>query len=641
MSELLAPGGALSRSLQGYEDRPQQRDMAAAVAAAIEDRAPLLVEAGTGTGKTLAYLIPAITSGKRVIVSTGTRTLQEQIARHDVPLLADLLDRPFSAVTVKGVSNYVCRRRFRHATSQRVLGLFSDPALEELITWVDDSPHGDRAEVDWLPDNAPIWKRITTGPDGRLGPKCPFYKSCFVTRARRAAERADLILVNHHLLLSDLALRSQFAGARVLPDADAIIVDEAHHLERVATEHFGVDVSTTATAMLVAECRAEADDSLERMAGHVERCADALFSAARGRMPIADGDRAELPPELFEHDDVRDAWFRIDTALEEIAAHTALRADALPDEDAERMSSISRRAQLQRDALATIAEMDDRGYVSWAQLGRDRIALHASPIDVGPVLRRELIDRFGAVVFTSATLTVRRRFDYTRNQLGLDASSADELNVDSPFDYARQALLYLPRDLPDPRDSRYFEAATGRLAELLALTDGRAFALFSSHRALREVSARLSKLTDGYALLVQGQQPRAALIDRFRRTERAVLLATGGFWEGVDVPGEALSQVIIDKLPFAPPNDPLVKARSALVSERGGDPFADYQVPQAALALRQGFGRLIRRRDDRGVVTILDRRVLAKTYGRAFLDSLPAALPRTSSFEQVRRWWSR
>jgi ATP-dependent DNA helicase DinG len=559
-----------------------------------------------------------------------------------LPLLADLLDRPFNAVTLKGVSNYVCRRRFRQASSQRVLGLVRDAGFDELRAWVGDTDRGDRAEVSWLPDSAPIWSQITTGPDGRLGSKCPFFEQCFVTRARRAAEKADLILVNHHLLFADLALRSRFAGARVLPDADAVILDEAHQIEGVATEHFGVDVSTTATAQLVAECTADGDDSLARMARHVERCATTLFSAARHRLRLDDleSSKAELPPELFEADDLREAWFHLDTALEEVSAHTALRAERCEGENAERFYSMSRRAQVHRDSLATIAEMSDRGYVSWGQANGPRVALHASPIDVGPLIRRELVDRFGAAVFTSATLTVSKSFRYARQQLGLGIETADELCVDSPFDYARQAVLYLPRDLPDPRDARYFPAATDRIVELLEITTGRAFVLFTSHRALREVAARLPEKTSKYALFIQGQAPRASLLTQFQSTADAVLLATGGFWEGVDVPGEALSQVIIDKLPFAPPNDPLVKARSERVAELGRDPFADYQVPQAAIALRQGFGRLIRRRDDRGIVSILDRRVLAKAYGREFVASLPSGLARTASIEQVRRWWS-
>ncbi len=651
MIDVLAPGGALSRAIPGYEDRPQQRAMARAVAEALDERRVLLAEAGTGTGKTLAYLVPAILSGKRVIISTGTRTLQEQIARSDLPLVRDLIERRFSAVTLKGISNYVCRRKLAAANVARraEAQLFSTErdVIGAIASWAKDSPTGDRAEVDWLEDGHPAWEQVTTTPDARVGPRCPFHDACFVTKARRAAETADIILVNHHLLMADLALRASFPGARVLPSYDAVIIDEAHQLEEVATEHFGVGASTTGLGILVRDARADAaarqDAPMEHMAQRVDTAAAAaLFRLVRRQLDaskLAESSRVELPRDLFEDAATRDAWLLLDTALDEVAGQAEMRAAALEDAQAEPLRALSRRAGVARDALAAIAEARSDDVVTWGEALGERVALRASPVDVGPILRRELFEPVGAVVLTSATMTAEGSFRYARDRLRLDQEIADEIWVDSPFDWQTQALLYLARDLPDPRDERFGEAAAARIRELLDITCGRALVLFTSHRGLRDAATRLRGLP--YPLLIQGAAPRATLLDRFRATTGSVLLATGGFWEGVDVPGEALSQVIIDKLPFAPPADPLIRARMAMLEASGKDPFHDYQVPQAAIALRQGIGRLIRRQDDRGLVSVLDRRVLGKTYGRAFLASLPAALGRTASIEQARRWWTR
>ncbi len=649
--DLLGPGGGLAGAIPHFEDRPEQRRMAAAVTAAIADDRPLLVEAGTGTGKTLAYLVPALASGKRVVVSTGTRALQDQIVRHDLPLLRQIVARPFVAVALKGIGNYVCKRKLDELRRSPVApALRAD--LAAVLAWVDETATGDRAEIDHVAESAPIWAELTTTPETRIGPRCPFFERCFVTQARRAAEKANLILVNHHLYFADLALRAGHPGARVLPDHDAVIFDEAHQLEDVATDHFGVRVSTVRLAGLVRDALAVVGDSLFG-GGHgaliaaVDRAQLALFTSARQVLLRSSGDgaRVPLPPDLWAGDR-QQAWFALDTALEDLARACDL--DAMPpppdeDEDEraaarrEQIGALARRARAIRDDLSELAEQRLRAHVYWGETRASGTVLSAAPIAVGDLLRRTLVHGAPTAVFTSATLTVAGGFDYTRTRLGLAREEVDELQVASPFDYARQALLYLARDLPAPVGEGLPEAAAARVIELCAITAGRAFVLFTSHRALERGARQLAGMP--YPILRQGDAPRAALLDRFRATPGAVLLGTGSFWEGVDVPGDALSLVIIDKLPFQPHTDPLVAARGAALAARGGDAFEGLQLPQAAITLKQGFGRLIRRRDDRGIVAILDPRIVTRSYGRVLLESLPSGLPRTSALDQVRRWW--
>jgi len=650
---LLGPGGGLERAIPHYEDRAEQRAMSDAVARAIGDERPLIVEAGTGTGKTLAYLVPALQSGKRIVVSTGTRTLQDQIARHDVPLLRSILARPFSAVVLKGIGNYVCRRKLAEAKARGgTPGGTGDVSLGALADWAEHSETGDRAEVEWLAEGAPLWTEVTTTPDARIGPRCPYFERCFITQARRMAESAQLILVNHHLYFADRALRAASPGAKVLPDHDAVIFDEAHQLEDVATEHFGARISTSKVAELVRDAHL----SLARMplwTGRasvdviqaVERSGIALFSQLRSALLAADAHdagRVPMPVGMFEHPERQASWFRLDTALEELARAAEAESEPPPDEEEHSeagarasLTGLARRARSLRDDLAMVAEQRQKSHVYWGEARSHGTLLSASPIDVADLVRRHIVTAGPTPIFTSATLTAAGDFAYTRARLGLD--EADELLVSSPFDYARQAMLYVPRDLPPVNDG-FSPAAAERVTELLAITTGRAFLLFTSHRALREASTRLAGLP--FPRLVQGEAPRATLIDRFRTTPNAILLGTSSFWEGVDVPGDALSLVVIDRLPFAPHTDPLVAARMQARAEAGDDPFAAIQLPAAAIALKQGFGRLIRRRDDRGIVAILDGRIVTRTYGRVFLDTLPTGLPRSSSIEQVRRWWA-
>ncbi|MEO7732389.1 MAG: ATP-dependent DNA helicase, partial [Kofleriaceae bacterium] len=460
----------------------------------------------------------------------------------------------------------------------------------------------------------------------------------------------QLVLVNHHLYFADRALRAGSPTARILPDHDAVIFDEAHQLEDVATEHFGARISTHRLAELVRDAHTAlagmplwTGRAAEETIRAVERAGITLFALLRGQLiGDAEGGKVPLPPGLFDHPERQLAWFKLDTALEDLARAAEAESEPPPDDESDgiagaraTLSGLARRARGLRDDLATIAEQRHKSHVYWGETRPSGTLLTASPIDVADLVRRHILQAGPTPIMTSATLTAAGTFDYTRTRLGL--VDADELVVSSPFDYARQAMLYVPRDLP-PVSEGFSAHAAERVRALLAITTGRAFLLFTSHRALREAAARLAVLP--YPRRVQGDAPRAALIDKFRATPGAVLFGTSSFWEGVDVPGDALSLVVIDKLPFAPHTDPLVAARMQAAAEAGRDPFATVQLPAAAIALKQGFGRLIRRRDDRGIVAILDGRVVTRGYGKTFLDTLPAGLPRSSSLEQVRRWWN-
>ncbi len=666
MNHLLEPGGGLASAIPHYEDRPGQRRMSAAVARALEERRGLLVEAGTGIGKTLAYLVPALESGQRVVVSTGTRALQDQIARNDLPLLRELLSRPFSAVVLKGISNYVCKRKLadlmhegrdddhspRGATRGRSLSM-----IERVFDWAGESATGDRAEVEWIGEDDAWWGEVTTTSETRLGPRCPYFNSCFVTQARRAAEKANLILVNHHLYFADLAIRASGGTSRILPEHDAVIFDEAHQLEDVATEHFGVRFSSVQLGALLRDAQALIGKMALWTGGGVtmpiataERAGIALFAGVRASLlpavadhGVADHGRVTLPPGLFEHPDRQRAWFEIDAALEEVARAAEAESEDGPDETittaAARggLGQLAFRARAMRDALALVAEQRHPAYVYWGEARSHATALTASPIRVAELISRHVLRAGPTPIFTSATLSTAGSMRYTRQRLGLPEADVDELIVESPFDYSRCAQLYVPRDLPMPDDPAFLAAAAARIRELVTLTGGGAFILCTSLRSMTALAAALADLP--YPRLVQGEAPRGLLLDRFRSTADSVLFGCGSFWEGVDVPGDALRLVIIDRLPFTPHVDPLQAARMRLAAEAGVDPFAAIQLPEAAIALKQGFGRLIRRSDDRGVVAILDSRAATRSYGRVFFETLPAKLPRTSTFEQVKRWW--
>lgn len=644
IGEILGPGGVLASAIAGYETRPSQLQMAERVAEALAQRRPLLVEAGTGTGKTLAYLVPAIESGLKVVISTGTKNLQEQIFKKDIPLLQTHLPRSFRAACIKGISNYLCLRRFHeHTARQASLSLDGnlESTLDAIRVWAQSTDAGDRAELPELADDSPAWRDVSPTQETRLGQRCKYFERCFVTQARRRAHAADVIIVNHHLFFADLALREKWPDVQLLPAYEAVIFDEAHQLEDIATDYFGVGVSSLRLMALVrdvtrAVAQGNAPEKLGATNAHVDLRAEQLFEALRRRVKA---ERAAVDGATWSGEPERSAH-ALDVALEELeAAFGSARGGELED-GGDEAAALKRRARAIRDDLALLvegAQKHDRRHVYWAETRGRTVLLHASPVDISAIFRERLLGTVETAIFTSATLTAGGSFEFVRARLGLE--SAMEERLASPFDFARQALLYVPKDLPEPADPAFVDAAAARMLELTAITDGRAFLLFTSHRMMQRVHALLApRLLQ--KVLLQGDKPKHLLVEEFKRRP-SVLFATASFWEGVDVVGDALSLVVIDKMPFAPPDDPLVAARAGLLADEGQDPFVHYHVPRAALALAQGFGRLIRHRGDRGIVALLDKRAIVKPYGRRVLAGLPADCPRTQRLDEVRDFWAR
>jgi len=652
--QVLGQGGLLARTIGAYEERPQQLAMARSVLQALEEDRYLLVEAGTGTGKTLAYLLPAILAGRRVVISTATKTLQEQIFFKDVPLLASALGVEIRAAYMKGRSNYLCKQRFEEFAKEPKFAAKEEARLwPEIEAWAASTESGDRAELA-LPEVFSAWRDLSSTAETCTGQRCPHYEDCFVTQMRRKAQEAEVIVVNHHLFFADLALRTrggdEETGVEVIPRYDAAIFDEAHALEEIATDYFGVQVSTWRLEELVRDGMRAAGKVpslaplVAPLLGAVEGRAAGFFSAVeaatgllrgtgRGReardatVRLAAGALAGCTQELSE----------LLHALRELAEGASGAADA-PD-----LEAIARRALTLADELSFVVDVADDGpFVHFVERRGRGLFLRAAPIEIADELARRLYGRLGAAVFTSATLAVGGRFDYVRRRLGLVSAEGEprvelaELQVGSPFDYRTQAALYLPRHLPEPSDPDFVDAATVELEKLFAVTGGRAFALFTSVRNMQRAWEILEPRLP-YRVLLQGQLPKAQLLEKFQEVP-SVLFATASFWEGVDVPGEALSLVVMDKLPFASPGDPVVAARIDALRNAGHDPFGAFQVPHAAITLRQGFGRLIRTRTDRGIVAMLDRRIVTRGYGRQFLRSLPDC-PKFGAIEHVARWW--
>ena len=608
--------GTLSRWHEKYEFRQGQLEMAEAVEAALEDNRHLIVEAGTGTGKTLAYLVPAILSGKRVVISTGTRNLQEQLFFKDVPFLQKHFDAPLRVCYMKGRNNYACRHKIYENQKAAFLDGMDEVADFQIIeAWEKTTETGDRAEVRQLSENSTAWAKIDARREMCSGTKCQQYERCFLTLMHQRAVESDIIIVNHHLFFADLALRNDDFGG-IIPAYDAVIFDEAHEIEDVAGQYFGTSVSNTQLDDLRRDIAAVARQQnfssaeLDRILIQAQDTAErffALFNATDGRAPFHS--HREF---LDANGGLYDQFLRV---LELVSIQLNLiqhqPEEALPLIARTKDYSLRLRFWLEKERADFVYYVERRGRSTW---------LHATPIDVAGILDSSLFDRVKSVVLTSATLAVGGNFDFTSERLGV--RGARTLVVESPFDYQSQALLYVPQHLPDPRQPTFTDSASEEITRILELTEGRAFVLFTSHAQMRQVYDRVSLQTP-YPTLLQGTGPRNALLEEFRATPNAVLFATSSFWQGVDVQGEQLSCVIIDKLPFAVPTDPVVNARVSAIKERGGAPFYEYQIPQAALALKQGFGRLIRSRSDRGVLAILDNRITRQRYGQVFFDSLP------------------
>jgi ATP-dependent DNA helicase DinG len=605
--------------------------MARAVERALEESRHLIVEAGTGTGKTLAYLLPALRTGRRVIISTGTKALQDQLYFRDIPFLESLLG-PLRVCYMKGRANYLCRHKLVTLTMHPILsGLEEIDQFHKISEWEKQTETGDRAELEELPEVSALWARLDARSEACLGSTCPDYQRCFVTEMRRKAQESDIIIVNHHLFFADLAVRQLASGAPdagVLPDAGAVIFDEAHELEDIASNYFGLSVSNIRFEDLVRDTEAmlKKSDSYasptntailvsgQQLRDRARMFFSQLPMAGDGRQPFDNREEfLETRGDLYLS--VKNNLVRLESELDQLRG-----VDEAP--------ALRKRVANLRTELEFLLESTSGNMVYWLerrvsgglQKQSRTIFLQATPIDVSGLLDAELFQRFPTVVLTSATLTVQGGFEHIRGRLGL--ADARELVVPSHFRYQDQALLYLPPEMPDPRSPDFQTAAARCIQRVLEITKGRAFCLFTSYSQMRDLYERLLPVLD-YPILLHGSAPRNALLEQFRETPNAVLFGTASFWQGVDVQGEALSCVIIDRLPFAVPNDPVVAARMKFIEDAGGKPFFEYQVPSAVISLKQGFGRLIRSLDDRGVLVLLDPRIRQKRYGQAFLESLP------------------
>ena len=666
-----APGGLLSRAHPAYEFRRGQLEMAKAVEDAIEQKRHLIVEAGTGTGKTLAYLLPSLRSGKRVIISTGTKNLQEQLFYKDVPFLKEHLG-DLKVCYMKGRNNYLCRKKLYELADQPILsGLEEIDHLRAIVDWDKTTTVGDKAELKVLPESSQVWDKLDARADTCLGQKCTHYDRCFITEMRRRAQESDIIIVNHHLFFADLAIKmaaDEAPDAGVLPDAMAVIFDEAHELEEVASSYFGVGVSTAR----IEELARDTENAVIKAKGMSASMMQALKSLR---------DRSQFFFALLPEQDNRfafqgrrefleengDEYLGLQNAIGRIATEMEL-VKPIPEE----APNLSRRAKEMQAQLGFLMETEDRNTVFWIErrggqfgknrvgagaltrgkgsgnsrvgagaspapsFGRQHVFLQATPIDVSAILRQVLFDRLDTCILTSATLAVGGGFEYLKRRLGLD--NPRELIVQSHFDYESQALLYIPPDLPEPNAPNFTQKASNTIRRILETSQGRAFVLFTSYAQMRDVHDRLLGELE-YPVLLQGSAPKNALLEEFRTTPNCVLFATSSFWQGVDVQGEQLSCVIIDRLPFAVPSDPVVQARVNAIADDGGNAFYDYQVPSAVITLKQGFGRLIRSLNDRGVLALLDNRIIKKPYGRVFLDSLPK-YRRTQSLSDVEAFFS-
>lgn len=645
---VLGPGGLAEAAHGAWESRASQLEMAGAVWGCFARGGVLAIEAPTGVGKTMAYLVPAILSGKRVIVSTNTKTLQDQIVDKDIPLLRGILERAGMRLVraepgdmgppdpgevryalMKGRSNYLCLDRLDRKRRQTALRFAGDgDRLEDLAAWSERTASGDRAELRELPEGDPLWPELDARAEICTGRACARFDECFVVKMRQAAQNADIVVVNHHLLLADLALRAETAMASedgrsfgvLIPRADVLVIDEAHALEESAAEHFGGQVSTQKLARLVRDVAAWLETSPDAASigsalGEAERAVMRVFDALR----VADGARLRLrPSDQPEVEAARLLAPYAQGALLALGQSLEGANDLLGD-------ALARRAQSIAENLRFVLDAGDLDFVYWAERRARAASVGAAPIEVGQLLSTWLFSEFTSVVLTSATLGTggEEGLEFFLERVGAPPGTAPHV-LTTPFDYASQAALYVPPDLPEPADPRFLDALCEEAEQLVHLTGGGAFLLFTSHRMMKAAHDRLGRRLP-YPVFLQGDAPKADLLRSFVSRAPAVLFATASFWEGVDVPGDPLRLVIIDKLPFAAPADPIVEARAQRIESKGGDPFSEYQVPQAILRLKQGFGRLVRTRSDRGIVAIMDRRLRTKSYGRRFLEALPGA----------------
>ncbi|RJR50603.1 MAG: ATP-dependent DNA helicase [Desulfobacteraceae bacterium] len=630
---LLGPEGGLARSMKNFEYRPSQVKMAKLIRRAVHEKVPAVVEAGTGTGKTLGYLVPLFLSGKKVVISTATKTLQDQIFVKDIPLLSIAAGRPIDAMLMKGRKNYLCLYRFhQHLARPALFKTRNSLAQEKLERWLEHTEFADRAELSWMRDDDPLWDSISSNSDQCLGSECPQWGDCFLNALRWSAARSQFVIVNHHLFFADLMVKRSGFG-EIIPRFQVVLFDEAHAIEEIATSYFGISVSTNQLLELASDLKSETAHQGGSGRKKLEMSLDLIRTGCEHlKEMLGKGDeKGRLDPETI-------AVLREAPGREIREGLRGLLRNIPSDQTREGgpLAGLLKRSTEIEEALDRILTMEDPQWLAWYESRRKTLILHGSPLEIAGGMQELLYQKTPRVVFTSATLSTRGNFDYFKERLGLSREVLTEV-YSSHFDFEHQSLLYVPRDLPVPSDPEFGRCIAGRIGELLQISEGRALVLFTSYQNLDFVHLSL-KGSIPYLLLKQGDRPRSALLEEFRNDTHSVLLATGSFWEGVDVPGESLSSLIIDKLPFGSPGDPLVAARIDLIRSRQENPFMKYQLPSAIISLKQGLGRLIRSSTDRGLLSVLDSRLLTSRYGRFFLESLPK-IPLTEDIEKVRRFF--
>lgn len=628
-AEALDEGGPLAVSIPGFSPRPAQREMAAAIERVLADTSVFIAESGTGTGKTFAYLVPVLLSGKKTLISTGTRHLQDQIYHRDLPQVRDALKIPVSVALLKGRANYLCHHRLaRTAAEGRFTSRTQTAEFQKLVHWARHTRRGDIGEVSEVPEDSELWPLVTSTADNCLGGNCPDFDKCCVNAARREALAADVVVVNHHLFFADIALRDE-GFAQLLPGVEAVVFDEAHQLADIASVFFGQSLSASQLNGLGRDTIAEDVREKSGVAGLPEAAHKLEKATADFRLAFAREPKRDALAVLEDDKTFRPALAELAARLDGLAQALTLAAPK-----GQGLANCHRRALELSERLTRIRDATS-DYVSWYETTARGFTLYLTPLDISGPFRGRIDGSGKAWVFTSATLAINKNFTHFQKQLGLE--NAETGLWDSPFDYANNTLLYLPTGLPNPGSPDYTSAVIEAALPVLAASRGRAFLLFTSHRALRLAKELLQGRID-HPLLVQGEAPRSVMLERFRSLGNAVLLGTGSFWEGVDVRGEALSCVIIDKLPFAAPDDPVLQARGRAMEEEGRNPFMEYQLPAAVIALKQGAGRLIRDENDRGVLMLCDPRLLSRPYGKTFLASLPP-MPRTRALADVEKFF--